>query len=87
MLKKPIFRQAERTVDGFKTSEDKPLSYATLNYYTGRMGLGAGFEDRLTFYCIRRGIGNAVNSRFFSTLAVSKVRYREQGRPRPGNEA
>ena len=65
MLTVPIFRQATRSNDGFSTSEHKPLSYSTFNYYIERLGRATGFEEKLSLYCVRRGTGNAVNSKLF----------------------
>jgi hypothetical protein len=50
-LKVPIFRQAVRTADGFRTSEHKALRYSTHAYYLDRLGWEAGLEQKLTSYC------------------------------------
>ena len=63
MLKIPIFRQAIRTVDGFRTSEQKALRYSTYAHYLDRLGWEAGFEEKLTSYCMRRGTANAVDGK------------------------
>lgn len=60
MLKKPIFRQAERTSTGIQTSPTKALRYHTYLYYLQRLGLQAGLMQILGAYVIRRGAGEAV---------------------------
>jgi hypothetical protein len=60
MLKKPIFRQAERTSIGIQTSPTKALHYYTYLYYLQRLGLLAGLMQILGAYAIRRGAGEAV---------------------------
>jgi hypothetical protein len=70
MLKVPIFRQAVRTADGFKTSAHKALRYSTFAYYFDRLGWGAGFPEKLTSYCMRRGTGNAVDGKGYSILPL-----------------
>jgi hypothetical protein len=62
-LKIPIFRQAVRTADGFRTSDRKCLRYSTYAYYLDRLGWEAGFEQKLTSYCARRCTGNAVDGK------------------------
>ena len=63
MLKRPIFRQAVRSCDLFRTSEWKALRYSTYAYYLDRLGWATGFEQKLTSYCFRRGTGNAVDGK------------------------
>jgi hypothetical protein len=67
-LKKPIFRQAVRTFDGLATSDHKALRYSTFIFYLDRLGWAAGFAQKLTSYCFRRGTGNAVDGKTFSTI-------------------
>jgi hypothetical protein len=55
MMKKPIFRQAERTSTGIQTSPTKALRYHTYLYYLQRLGLQAGLMQILGAYVIRRG--------------------------------
>jgi Protein of unknown function (DUF3435) len=63
MLKKPIFRLAERTPNGIETSPTKALRYYTYLYYLQRLGLQAGFMQILGAYAIRRGAGEAVEGK------------------------
>jgi hypothetical protein len=62
-LKKPVFRQAIQTPDGLQTSESKALRYSTYAHYLNRLGWEAGFEEKLTCYCMRRGTANAVDGK------------------------
>ncbi|KAK5562715.1 hypothetical protein LTR43_011671, partial [Exophiala xenobiotica] len=62
MMKKPIFRQAERTSTGIQTSPTKALRYHTYLYYLQRLGLQAGLMQILGAYVIRRGAGEAVEA-------------------------
>jgi len=66
MLKRPIFRQAVRTCDMFRTLEWKALRYSTYAYYLDRLGWATGFEQKLTSYCFRRGTGNAVDGKLLT---------------------
>jgi hypothetical protein len=59
-LKRPIFRQAERTLAGIQTSPTKALRYYTYLFYLQRLGFQAGFMQILGAYLIRRGSGEAV---------------------------
>jgi hypothetical protein len=63
MLKVPIFQQAVRTADGLQTSKRKALRFSTYAYYLNRLGWEAGFPEKLTCYCMRRGTGNAVDGK------------------------
>lgn len=60
-LDTPIFRQAVRTEDGIRTSDTEPLRYHTYLYYLQRLGRAAGFMQILRPYCLRRGVGEAVD--------------------------
>jgi hypothetical protein len=51
--------------DEFVISDNKALSYSTFNYYIERLRLETDFEEKLSLYCIRRDVKNAVNSKFF----------------------
>jgi hypothetical protein len=68
MLKTPIFRQVERTADGYVISCKKPLLYSNFNDCLDRLGVATGFEQKLTSYCFRRGTANAVDGEFQSSL-------------------
>jgi hypothetical protein len=49
---------------GFQTSKEKALHYSTYAYYLNRLGWEAGFEEKLTSYCMRRGTANAVDGEY-----------------------
>ncbi|OJD11662.1 hypothetical protein ACJ73_09496, partial [Blastomyces percursus] len=61
MLNIPVFRRAVHTAEGIRISPDKALPYDTFNQFLQRLGRNAGFEHKLTPYCIRRGTANAVD--------------------------
>ncbi|EDN08839.1 FluG domain-containing protein [Histoplasma capsulatum] len=65
MLNVPVFRRAVHTAEGIRISPDKALPYDTFNQYLQRLGRNAGFEHKLTPYCIRRGTANAVDSEYY----------------------
>lgn len=50
---------------GFQTSKEKALRYSTYAYYLNRLGWEAGFEEKLTSYCMRRGTANAVDGEYY----------------------
>ena len=82
----PIFRQPVSTPDGIRTSEDEPLRYHTFLFYLQRLGLMAGFLQILNPYNIRRGAGDAVHSKSFSSLKInqiSHISYRGRHSKRP----
>lgn len=62
VLDVPIFCRAVHTTQGLRISPDRTLLYDTFNQYLQRLGRNAGFEHKLTPYCIRRGTANAVDS-------------------------
>ncbi|EER41744.1 FluG domain-containing protein [Histoplasma capsulatum H143] len=61
MLNVPVFRRAVHTAEGIRISPDKALPYNTFNQYLQRLGRNAGFEHKLTPYCIRQGTANTVD--------------------------
>lgn len=63
ILKTPLFCHAVRQNGRFTTTTE-PLSYLTFNHDIARLGQSAGFEDTLGGYCVRRGTGNAVDSKY-----------------------
>lgn len=63
-LKRPLFRSSSSTVNGWMKSKTDPITYSTYAFYIDRLGRDAGFEDKLTSYCFRRGTGNAVDGKY-----------------------
>ncbi|KAL5315971.1 hypothetical protein ACEPPN_016845 [Leptodophora sp. 'Broadleaf-Isolate-01'] len=57
MLKTPIFRRA----DGVVTSSTLALTYSQFRDCLNRLGLAAGFLEKLTSYCFLRGTANVVD--------------------------
>ncbi|OJD22154.1 hypothetical protein ACJ73_06498 [Blastomyces percursus] len=74
MLNVLIFCRAMHTTEGVRISPDRTLPYDTSNQYLQRLGRNAGFEYKLTPYCIRRGTANAVDGMFVSQLPVNETR-------------
>ncbi|KAK6810583.1 hypothetical protein RU639_013666 [Aspergillus parasiticus] len=62
-LDKPIFREPERTPEGYRTSDSIPLKAQTWNRNLKRTGEKSGEEDNLTQKVLRRGGINAINNR------------------------
>ena len=60
-LKTPVFRRDESTADGRITSSKTALPYSQLQDCMDRLGKAAGFLEKLTSYCFRRGTANAVD--------------------------
>lgn len=56
-----IFRRAERTVTGFKTSEKKPIGYSMMSKWVKRIGLLLGFEHNTICYNLRYMAGNKLD--------------------------
>lgn len=63
-LKTPIFRQDEKAADGVVTSPTPALTYSQFRDYLNRLGLAAGFLEKLTSYCFRRGTANVVDRKY-----------------------
>jgi hypothetical protein len=56
-LKTPIFRRADEGI----TSSETALPYSQFSDCLNRLGLAAGFLEKLTSYCFRRGTANVVD--------------------------
>ncbi|KAL5329359.1 hypothetical protein ACEPPN_002871 [Leptodophora sp. 'Broadleaf-Isolate-01'] len=61
MLKTLIFRQDEKATDSVSTSSTPALTYSQFRDCLNRLGLAAGFLEKLTSYCFRRGTANVVD--------------------------
>ena len=70
MLKIPIFRQDEKTVDGALISSTLALTYSQFRDSLIRLELAVGFLLTLTYYCFRRGTANIVDRKFSCRLLV-----------------
>ncbi|EDN03883.1 predicted protein [Histoplasma mississippiense (nom. inval.)] len=68
MLDVPVFRQPERTGDGYRTSEKTPLKGSTWSGYLRHLRLVAGFKYSLTQYVWRRSLINAINNKAPSSV-------------------
>ena len=40
------------------------MTYSKYAFYLNRLGRDAGFEDKLTSYCFRRGCANAIDGMY-----------------------
>lgn len=63
-LNLPICRQPISTHCGISTHEIKPLKYHTYLYYLERLSLAVGMPRAMKPYDLRRGTGEAVESKF-----------------------
>ena len=63
MLKVPVFRRSVQTATRYEKSMTEPMPYSTYAFYLERLGEDTGFEEKLTSYCFRRGLANAINGR------------------------
>jgi hypothetical protein len=63
MLKVPVFRRPVQTGTGYEKSMTEPMLYSTYAFYLERLGGDTGLEEKLTSYCFRRGLANAINGR------------------------
>lgn len=59
----PICRQPVSTAYGIRTHEMKPLKYHTYLYYLQRLSLAVGMIKAMKPYDLRRGTGEAVDSK------------------------
>lgn len=66
ILDTPIFRRTENTTNGTGISPYRCLSDKVFRDQLQRLGFSAGYKDILTPYAVRRGAGNAVDSKFMS---------------------
>jgi hypothetical protein len=58
----PVFREPEKTANGYHTSEKKPMKALTWARYLKHVGLMAALKYALTQYVFRRSLINAINS-------------------------
>ncbi|KMP02012.1 hypothetical protein CIRG_02151 [Coccidioides immitis RMSCC 2394] len=57
----PVFREPEKTANGYRTSEKKPMKASTWARYLIHVGLVAALKYYLTQYVFRRSLINAIN--------------------------
>ncbi|EEQ85975.2 uncharacterized protein BDCG_09244 [Blastomyces dermatitidis ER-3] len=69
-LDQPVFRQPERTAEGYQTSETKPLKASTWQGYRRHVGLLSGLEYALTQYVWRRSLISAIISMWLVPLKL-----------------
>ena len=60
-LKRPVFRDIEKTANGPQISLDKPLGYYSEQQRLIRLGCLIGIEKQLEWYDLRRGSGKKLN--------------------------
>lgn len=61
MLKIPVFRKSVQVESGgWEKSPTEAMIYATYAFCLNRLGTGVNFEERLTSYCLRRGLAEAL---------------------------
>ncbi|KAL2377056.1 hypothetical protein RJZ90_007043 [Blastomyces dermatitidis] len=68
MLDLLVFRQPERTGNGYRTSERTPLKGSTWSGYLKYLGLVAGLKYGLTQYVWRRSLINTINNKAPSSV-------------------
>jgi hypothetical protein len=52
------------TTNGWVKSKTEPITYSKYAFYLNRPGRDAGFKDKLTSYCFRRGCANAIDGMY-----------------------
>ncbi|KAH6661772.1 FluG domain-containing protein [Halenospora varia] len=75
MLKTPIFRRDKRAANGVVTSPTLALTYSQFRDCLNRLGLAAGFLEKLTSYCFRRGTANVVDRAATDTVRDQVMRH------------
>ena len=67
----PVFRRADRTLDGWAISPDTPLSYSILAPAMKKIGKITGFPQVTRPYALRYGAGKAFNENGLSPSSKS----------------
>lgn len=76
-VKTPIFRRDEKTADDIITSPTLALTYSQLRDCLNRLGLAAGFLEKQTSYCFRRGTEIEAEVRRLTTeIGIARARRR-----------
>ncbi|KAH9203768.1 hypothetical protein DL95DRAFT_418785 [Leptodontidium sp. 2 PMI_412] len=74
-LKQPVFRRSVWTTNGWVKSTTEPMAYSKYAFYLNRLGRDAGFEDKLTSYCFRRGCANAIDGKASDAVRDQVMRH------------
>ncbi|PVH69879.1 hypothetical protein DL98DRAFT_578123 [Cadophora sp. DSE1049] len=74
-LKQPVFRRSVWTTNGWVKSKTEPMAYSKYAFYLNRLGRDAGFEDKLTSYCFRRGCANAIDGKASDAVRDQVMRH------------
>jgi hypothetical protein len=68
ILKITVFRRSvQQSAMGCHKSMTQSMPYSTYAFYLKRLGEDTGLEEKLTSYCLRRGLANAINGRCLKT--------------------
>jgi hypothetical protein len=64
LLKVPVFRRSILlTATGWQKSMTEPMPYSTYAFYLERLRENTRLKEKLTSYCFRQGLANAINGR------------------------
>ncbi|KAH9204046.1 hypothetical protein DL95DRAFT_529410 [Leptodontidium sp. 2 PMI_412] len=74
-LKRPVFRRSVWTTNGWVKSKTEPMTYTKYACYLNRLGRDAGFEDKLTSHCFRRGCANAIDGKASDAVRDQVMRH------------
>ncbi|KAM5348918.1 hypothetical protein ACJ41O_008741 [Fusarium nematophilum] len=72
-LHRPVFR---RTLDDLGTKSNEPLTAATFDSHSIRLGVAMGLLERLTEYAYRRGFANCVDENYRQSVRDQGLRHR-----------
>lgn len=61
LRKVPIFRQVEKTMDGYQMSLTKSITTVQMGQWVKRLGELTGFESNTICYCLRYMAGNKMD--------------------------
>ncbi|PVH68554.1 hypothetical protein DL98DRAFT_440971, partial [Cadophora sp. DSE1049] len=77
-LKRPVFRTSVWTTNGWVKSKTELMTYSKYAFYLNRLSQDAGFKNKLTSYCFRRGYTNAINRVFNKVYNNQAIRFNIQ---------
>ncbi|RYO82366.1 hypothetical protein DL766_004754 [Monosporascus sp. MC13-8B] len=75
-LHRPVFR---RTLDGLGTKSNEPLTAATFDSHSIRLGVAMGLLERFTEYAYRGGFANCVDENYRQSVRDQGLRHRPNG--------